>query len=189
MRRLRALLMAAVACVALACSDTGGAESGAGGAGGGQGSAGTGGGCPQGGQFYCGCTAATSLAVCVNGSWACQSGIPLSVCGAGGSSGTGGGGGAAGGGGSACASVTTLEACDARGDCHAVFQDLGICDCAAPGCCTHFVRCAAGDRARCMSGAVLCDIVTPYCEPPYTVSYTDSCYEGCARASECMEVP
>ena len=40
-----------------------------------------------------------------------------------------------------------------------------------------------------VDGAVLCDAVTPHCEGPYTVSYTDACYEGCVRASECMEVP
>jgi hypothetical protein len=43
MTRLSALLSVTVACVALACSDSGSADPGAGGAGGGQGSAGTGG--------------------------------------------------------------------------------------------------------------------------------------------------
>ncbi len=109
-----------------------------------------------------------------------------------GTAGAGGGGqgtAGAGGGEVGCASVTTLEACDARGDCHAVFEDPRNCACQALGCCAQFSRCAAGDRAHCMSGAVLCDALTPYCEQPYTVSFTDSCYEGCVRSSECMLTP
>jgi hypothetical protein len=106
-----------------------------------------------------------------------------------GPAGTGGGSAGAGGGNaSSCAAVTTLDACDARSDCHAVFRDEGVCDCAPSGCCTQFLRCADGDRAVC-AATVLCRVATPYCEPPYVVSYAGSCYEGCARASECMATP
>jgi len=106
----------------------------------------------------------------------------------GGPDGGGGSGGSAAGGstGGACASVTTLEACDARSDCHALFEDPGNCRCAALGCCARFSRCADGDRALCTSGAVLCDALTPHCEGPYVVSYTDFCYDGCVRATECL---
>jgi hypothetical protein len=208
---------------ALACSETGKPDDGTAGRGGHQGTAGatggtvtTGGGgigagCPQGGQFTCGCTAAPNLAVCVNGQWTCQSGIPLSACdpcaqqavpapgcvchegqwtcstgGSGGSAGSGGGGS---GGATACSSVTTLDACDARGDCHAVFQDPGTCGCAGLGCCARFSRCAAGERADCTPDGIACEMATPHCESPYTVSYTGVCYEGCVRASECMGAP
>ena len=81
--------------------------------------------------------------------------------------------------------MTTLAACDARPDCHAVFQDPRTCACAAIGCCARFVRCADADRANCGPVIVSCDAATPYCEGPYVVSYTTSCYEGCARATEC----
>jgi hypothetical protein len=84
-----------------------------------------------------------------------------------------------------CADVTTLEECDARTDCHSVFQDLQDCRCAAVGCCTRFLACADGDRAQCKATNVLCKIATPYCEGPYVVSYTAVCYEGCVRATEC----
>jgi hypothetical protein len=85
--------------------------------------------------------------------------------------------------------LTTLAACDARGDCHAVFEDSGACDCATSGCCAHFVRCADGDRATCTPGALLCKAATPYCESPYVVSYAGSCYEGCVRSLECISTP
>ena len=83
-----------------------------------------------------------------------------------------------------CADVTTLDACDARTDCHAVFVDLQNCKCAALGCCAHFSRCADGDRANC-NGPVACDALTPHCEGPYVVSVANACYEGCVRATEC----
>jgi len=83
-----------------------------------------------------------------------------------------------------CSSETTLPACDARADCHSVFYDPGTCGCATAGCCAKFSRCADG-AANCKSGSVACTIATPYCEAPYVVSYTQSCYEGCVRASAC----
>jgi hypothetical protein len=85
---------------------------------------------------------------------------------------------------STCAEVTTLEACDQRTDCHAVFVDQRNCRCASLGCCARFSGCADGDRATC-TGQPQCEIATPYCEGPYVVSYTATCYEGCARATEC----
>lgn len=109
----------------------------------------------------------------------------------GGSGGAGGNGGASGAGGNgvACSAVTTLDACDARPDCHSVFNDPHNCACAALGCCARFARCADGDRARCAETPTACDALTPYCESPYTVGYTPTCYEGCVRISECGTVP
>ena len=89
----------------------------------------------------------------------------------------------------ACGALTTLQTCDARSDCHAVFEDPGTCGCAALGCCARFARCADGDRAHCTSGALLCKVAEPHCEQPYVVSYVDSCYEGCVRASACLLTP
>jgi hypothetical protein len=85
--------------------------------------------------------------------------------------------------------VTTLAACDARSDCHSVFEDPGTCGCASPGCCAHFARCANFDRAHCMSGVTVCTALPPHCEQPYVVAYVDTCYEGCVRATDCMPVP
>jgi hypothetical protein len=85
--------------------------------------------------------------------------------------------------------VTTQAACDTRTDCHSVFEDPHNCACAALGCCARFARCADGDRARCTPGAAICTVVPPYCEQPYVVSYVNTCYEGCVRATECMPVP
>lgn len=109
------------------------------------------------------------------------------VGGGGGSS--GGADGGAGGTGGACSAVTTLEACDARSDCHSVFTDPHNCACLALGCCARFSRCADGDCARCAETQTVCDALTPYCESPYTVSYTQTCYEGCVRTTECGPVP
>jgi hypothetical protein len=85
----------------------------------------------------------------------------------------------------ACSSITDLATCDQRTDCHAVFADYStVCDCATPGCCSSFLRCADGDRATC-KGMPLCKSVAPTCAGPYVVSYTATCYEGCVRATEC----
>jgi hypothetical protein len=77
------------------------------------------------------------------------------------------------------------SSCDARTDCHSVFVDKPICDCAVAGCCASFSRCADGGKAAC-KGTPACQIATPYCEAPaYVVSYTANCYEGCVRPTEC----
>jgi hypothetical protein len=83
-----------------------------------------------------------------------------------------------------CAQETTVEGCDARTDCHSVFIDPHDCRCAALGCCAHFQRCADGKKANC-TGPVACTIASIFCEGPYVVSYTNACYEGCVRATEC----
>jgi hypothetical protein len=83
-----------------------------------------------------------------------------------------------------CAQVTTLAQCELRTDCHSVFVDPGTCGCAAVGCCAHFSRCAAGDKARC-TGMPACMIVAPHCEGPYVVAYADTCYDGCVQQKDC----
>lgn len=83
-----------------------------------------------------------------------------------------------------CSSVTTLADCEARSDCHSVFFDPGTCGCAAAGCCAHFQKCVDGDKAAC-AGTVACTIVKPYCELPYVVSFSGSCYEGCVKQTDC----
>ncbi|HEX2658436.1 MAG TPA: hypothetical protein VHU40_09195 [Polyangia bacterium] len=84
----------------------------------------------------------------------------------------------------ACSALTTLAACDARGDCHSVFTDPQKCGCPTLGCCATFARCVAGGRATC-TGSPTCEAPTPYCEGPYVVSYTAFCYDGCVRATAC----
>jgi hypothetical protein len=85
-----------------------------------------------------------------------------------------------------CVEADTLEACDARPDCHPVFHDPQDCDCSGLGCCAKFLRCADGAQALCGDLPVSCDIAVPYCEGPlYVVSYTPGCYEGCVRAPDC----
>jgi len=83
-----------------------------------------------------------------------------------------------------CSAATTLDACEARTDCHSVFQDPGTCGCASAGCCEHFLRCADGDKAMC-TGTPLCKIGTPLCDGPYVVAYTATCYEGCVKQTDC----
>jgi hypothetical protein len=88
--------------------------------------------------------------------------------------------------GGTCAQETSVEACDARTDCHSVFVDPRTCGCAALGCCAHFERCAEGKIAKCTApGGLGCEIAEPYCEGPYVIAYTDICYEGCVRQTEC----
>jgi hypothetical protein len=83
-----------------------------------------------------------------------------------------------------CSQLTTQVACDARSDCHSVFEDPGTCGCAASGCCARFKSCADGGQADCV-GPALCDLATPNCESPYVVSYRGSCFEGCVKDSTC----
>jgi hypothetical protein len=83
-----------------------------------------------------------------------------------------------------CSEVTTQVECEARSDCHSVFEDPGDCACAALGCCARFRRCADGDRANCI-GPALCEMLEPHCEGPYVVSYQGACYEGCAKQIDC----
>ncbi len=104
--------------------------------------------------------------------------------GTGGSSGAGTGGGAGASG--ACSEVTVLADCEARTDCHSVYQDPGTCGCASVGCCAKFSRCVDGDRADCEGKALSCDAVTPFCEEPaFVVSYSGFCYEGCVKPKDC----
>jgi hypothetical protein len=84
-----------------------------------------------------------------------------------------------------CSEATTLETCDARPDCHPVFVDNRACGCAALGCCAKFSRCADGATALCKAPPIACDALTPYCEGPYVVGYTNACYEGCVRSTDC----
>ena len=85
-----------------------------------------------------------------------------------------------------CGQVTTRDACEARPDCHSVFVDPHNCACAALGCCAQFSRCADGDTATCkVPSGIACGAAPPYCEGPYVVSYTATCYEGCVQQSDC----
>jgi hypothetical protein len=85
-----------------------------------------------------------------------------------------------------CGQVTAKDACEARADCHSVFVDPHNCACAAAGCCAQFSRCAAGDKATCKPPTGLaCGAATPYCEGPYVVSYTATCFEGCVQSTDC----
>jgi hypothetical protein len=87
-----------------------------------------------------------------------------------------------------CSEVTTQVACDARDDCHSLFEDPGTCGCASPGCCARFKRCADGGYANCL-GPAMCDMVEPFCEPPYVIAYTSLCYEGCVYQDDCGLLP
>ncbi|HWP07853.1 MAG TPA: Hint domain-containing protein, partial [Polyangiaceae bacterium] len=96
--------------------------------------------------------------------------------------GTGGGGGASG----PCSEVTVLADCEARTDCHSVYQDPGTCGCASVGCCAKFSRCVDGDKADCEGKGLSCEALTPLCDDPaFVVSYSGSCYEGCVKPKDC----
>ena len=86
-----------------------------------------------------------------------------------------------------CSAITTQAACDSRGDCHSVFADPGTCGCAGINCCMHFNHCADGGHANC-TGPVACTIVQPLCTSPYTLAYTNVCFEGCVLQTECAGV-
>jgi hypothetical protein len=87
-----------------------------------------------------------------------------------------------------CSEVTTQAACDARDDCHSVFEDPGTCGCASPGCCARFKSCAAGGYADCL-GPAMCNTVQPFCEAPYVIAYKNLCYEGCVYQDDCGLLP
>ncbi len=145
--------------------------------------------CPRGGvPGPCTCSASQEPQCPCPFSWQCVTGGDGGGGGSGGRGGDPGFAGRGGGGGTspACIDEPTLAACDARSDCHAVFEDPGMCSCASPGCCARFSRCADGELAACAGVAIACDTVAPHCEQPYVVSYTTACYEGCVRETECL---
>jgi hypothetical protein len=88
-----------------------------------------------------------------------------------------------------CAEVLTFDECEARADCHSVFEDPGTCGCGSVGCCARFDRCADGDTADCQEASVQCDALTPFCDnPAYVVSVAGTCYEGCVDPKDCAPV-
>jgi hypothetical protein len=86
--------------------------------------------------------------------------------------------------------VETLEECEARTDCHSVFEDPQVCGCAGVGCCAHFAFCADSELADCNGANVSCGAPTPYCEAPaFVVSHSGFCYEGCVQPKDCAPSP
>lgn len=81
------------------------------------------------------------------------------------------------------------RSCDASSSCHPVYESQNNCGCAPAGCCTRFSFCADNAQADCSGVNLACRRVQPYCEPPFVVSYTGSCYEGCVRQSDCAPEP
>jgi hypothetical protein len=82
-----------------------------------------------------------------------------------------------------CADAGSAADCNARPNCHAVFEPLMACGCPTPGCCTRYARCTDG-HANC-AGPAVCAQTPPDCQGPYVVAYTNSCFEGCVLQSEC----
>jgi hypothetical protein len=82
-----------------------------------------------------------------------------------------------------CPQLTDEQSCNARSDCHSVYQPSGACGCAPAGCCIHFNHCATG-QPNC-TGPAACNIAPPPCDGPYVVSYTNACYEGCVLKTAC----
>ncbi len=79
------------------------------------------------------------------------------------------------------------NACNARSDCHSVYQPA-LCEC-AECCCTPFNHCASGLPV--CNGPVLCraqppDCGNPDCNNRFAVGVANGCYEGCVLASECL---
>ena len=60
-------------------------------------------------------------------------------------------------------------------------SSTGACACAALGCCARFSRCADGTAVCTAPRDHLRRASKPYCEGPYVVSYSGSCYEGCVQ--------
>lgn len=84
----------------------------------------------------------------------------------------------------ACADLVDAATCNARSDCHSVYQPANACGCAALGCCTFFSVCASG-APYCKSDQLMCRAAAPACEGPYVVAYANGCYEGCVLATAC----
>jgi hypothetical protein len=78
-----------------------------------------------------------------------------------------------------CDEVKSLEACETRTDCHAVFVTE---DNSAN---THFARCNFGDQAMCRP-AGLKGQTPPVCPgPTYVIAYVADGYEGCVKPKDC----
>lgn len=77
------------------------------------------------------------------------------------------------------------RSCSVTLECHQIYEDSPICDCAEPGCCMQFVVCNPGTSAVCHRQPVSCRRMEPVCGDGYEVSYEAECYEGCARTGDC----
>ena len=82
-----------------------------------------------------------------------------------------------------CSTAATAAACDARAGCHSVFLNPNTCRCAALGCCAHFSKCAEGAQAIQEHRAQLHDRAAVL--RPSVIAYSNGCYEGCVRMTEC----
>jgi hypothetical protein len=83
-----------------------------------------------------------------------------------------------------CSEEKTAAACDARSDCHSLFMDSNLCNCAEPGCCMIFERCTDRAQADCR-GPAMCKMMPPTCGTDYVVAYLETCYEGCVHPTDC----
>lgn len=126
------------------------------------GAGGTGGQCPE-GQMWCpGCSV---------GEGSCGVACPGAAC-------------------VDCSYVDNEADCDARYDCHSVYEDPNTCGCAGVGCCAHFAFCATGASADCVGADLACTVQSPFCEAPaFVTSYAGACFEGCVKPEECATPP
>jgi len=87
-----------------------------------------------------------------------------------------------------CANIADQLSCDARTDCHSVF-DNWHCPGTAAVCPVVFTGCSDGGKASCKAPSapiLFCAAEPPPCEASgYVISYLPTCYEGCVRAGEC----
>jgi len=88
-----------------------------------------------------------------------------------------------------CGDQPSAETCEAAAaGCVAIFRDPGLCDCAAPGCCQQFDRCAA-PPLQCTPAPMGADEPCPSdngCKSGYEQIYDGACPIGCVLEAHCQ---
>jgi hypothetical protein len=83
-----------------------------------------------------------------------------------------------------CSAITDQLSCDARTDCHSVFERCVGCLCGPSGCPVEFARCTDGGKAAC-SGSPICQSPPPDCGAGFVAAHNPMCWVGCVRPTEC----
>jgi len=87
-----------------------------------------------------------------------------------------------------CSAHTDETSCKGDSACYAIYDDLGLCDCAQRGCCMGFVRCANGSAACSQSGTgPLCEEPPWDCGPNYAPAFQGTCQVGCVTLDICAD--
>lgn len=75
--------------------------------------------------------------------------------------------------------------CFGHSECHGLYREEGICDCAEPGCCMIFQRCDNPGSVNCDASGVTCRAPPPVCGEGFEAEVRGNCWGDCVRTQRC----